>query len=530
LQDFYWGFEPISQIAILYLPIQPNHGLVIRAINPIFVLRLHPFPMQKLLAALIFSMLLANWSCTQQDDTPILVSTEDVLFVGADKIRLSGRLLTNREVLATDHGFIFSTEASFTSPILLSLGEKNSPGRFIGEQGGFKLGQAYFVKAFAEVDGQRLEGATVQLKTLSPIAASFSPTYGLAGAEMIIEGKNFPVGTKVFFGNQEATVLKNVFESKLTVRIPAATGQVQVPVKLVVQNKEIVLPIPFEYQAGKYTKVSDFPGNLRIYDNSYFSTSSGFHVGLGKIKLGDNYAGFQRFNPGTGTWSEVSFPGNRRRFAFATTNYLGGGALEPARDQFVYDRSFWKINGSSFERLGDLPFNSREALAVDWQGSLLLFGGLDGASLLVRAYDPAQRTWSSRRNAPLSLGRSAAAFVWGARVIILGSNGQVWEYNPPLDSWQLLTTYPGSKGQGYPVAEVIGSKAYLGLFRATQELWELNLETLTWKVKNQIIGLPQSINAGHFQYNGSLYFLRVPEESVAGNLSMELYKFDPDAI
>lgn len=486
--------------------------------------------MQKLLVALIFSMLLAAWSCTQQDDTPILVSTEDVLFVGADKIRLSGRLLTNREVLATDHGFVFSTDASFSSPILLSLGEKSSPGRFIGEQSGFKLGQDYFVKAFAEIDGQRIEGATVQLKTLSPIAASFSPTYGLAGTEMIIEGKNFPVGTKVFFGNQEATVLKNVFESKLTVRIPPATGQVQVPVKLVAQNKEIVLPIPFEYQAGKYTKVSEIPGGLRLYETSYFYNASGFHVGLGKVRFGDNYPRFQRFNPATGTWAEVNFPGNPRRYTFATSNFIGGGAIETSRDVFNYDRSFWKVNGSTFERLGDLPFNSRDALAVDWQGGLLLFGGQDGASLLVRAYDPAQRTWSSRRNAPLSLGRNAAAFVWGARVIILGSNGQVWEYNPPLDSWQLLTTYPGSKGQGFPVAEVIGSKAYLGLYRATQELYELNLETLVWKTKNQIIGLPQSINAGHFQYNGSLYFLRLPEESVSGNLTMELYKFDPDAI
>jgi hypothetical protein len=155
---------------------------------------------------------------------------------------------------------------------------------------------------------------------------------------------------------------------------------------------------------------------------------------------------------------------------------------------------------------------------------------LDGASLLVRSYDPGLGTWSTKRTAPLALGRNAAAFVRGARVVVLGSNGQVWEYNPPLDSWQLLTTYPGSKGQGYPIAEVIGSKAYMGLFRATQELWELNLETLVWKTKNQIIGLPQSINSGHFQFNGSIYFLRAPEESISGTLTMELYKFDPDAI
>jgi hypothetical protein len=334
----------------------------------------------------------------------------------------------------------------------------------------------------------------------------------------------------VFFGNQEAQVVQNVFESRITVKIPASTGQIVVPIKLRIQDKEFTISTPFEYQAGKFTKVSDFPGGLRIYDTSYFSNSAGFHVGLGKIKLGDQYSGFQRFNASTGTWTEVAFPGNKRRFAFATSNYIGGGAVETARDVYQYDRSFWKINGSNFERLVDLPFNAREALAVDWEGGLLLFGGLDGASLLVRSYDPVQGTWSTKRNAPIALGRNAAAFARATRVIVLGSNGQVWEYNPPLDSWQLLTTYPGNKGQGYPIAEVIGSKAYLGLYRATQELWELDLETLKWKTKNQIIGLPQSINSGHFQYNGSIYFLRTPEESVINTLSMELYKFDPDAI
>ena len=486
--------------------------------------------MQLLRTSFLFLILLAFWSCTQEDDAPILVATEEVLFVGGDKIRISGRLLANREVFAEDHGFEFSTQASFANSIIVSLGEKSQPGRFIGEKSGFKLSQTYFVKAFATINGERLEGKVIELSTLAPAVSSFAPTYGLAGQELVILGKNFPEGTKVFFGNQEAPVLQNVFESKLTVKIPSPSGQIVVPIKLRIQDKEITLSTPFEYQAGKYTKVSDFPGNVRIYDNSYFSNAAGFHVGLGRIKLGDSYAGFQRFNPASGTWTEVEFPGNRRRFAFATANYLGGGALEPSRDQFVYDRSFWKINGSRFERLGDLPFNSRDALAVDWEGGLILFGGLDGASLLVRVYDPVQRTWVTKRNAPVALGRNAAAFARATRVIVMGSNGQVWEYNPPLDSWQLLTTYPGNKGQGYPVAEVIGNKAYLGLFRATQELWELDLETLKWKTKNQIIGLPQSITSGYFQYNGSIYFLRAPEESVSGTLTMELYKFDPDAI
>jgi len=54
--------------------------------------------MQKLRAAFVFLMLFVSWSCTEEENTPILVSTEDILFVGGDKLRVSGRLLTNREV------------------------------------------------------------------------------------------------------------------------------------------------------------------------------------------------------------------------------------------------------------------------------------------------------------------------------------------------------------------------------------------------------------------------------------------------
>jgi hypothetical protein len=486
--------------------------------------------MQKLLASCIFIMLLAFGSCTQENDTPILVSTEDLLFVGGDRVRISGRLLTNREVLATDHGFLFSSESTFAGAQTLSLGEKNGPGRFIGESSGFKIGQTYYAKAYADVDGLRIEGEVVELKTLSPSVSSFSPNYAPAGSEMVIFGKNFPQGTKVFFGTQEAQVTQNLFESKLTLKIPAAAGQVVVPVKLVFQNKELVLSQPFEYQAGKYTKSSEFPGSLRIYDNTFFYNSTGFHVGLGRQRLADSYRVFQRFDPVTGTWAEVNFPGNPRRFAFASPSYLGGGALEVDRDVFQFDRSFYRINASTFERLPDLPFNTREAMAVDWKGKLFLFGGRDGAGSFVREYDATTKAWTSKKAAPFDMSGSSAVFTYGERVFVLSGSGQIWEYLPVQDGWQSIGKYPGNTGQGYPIAQVIGKKAYLGLYRRTQEIWELDLESGVWKSKNQIIGLPQSINVGHFQYNGAIYILRSAEESTNGVLPMELYKFEPDAI
>jgi hypothetical protein len=486
--------------------------------------------MRKLLTLCIFSIFLSFSSCNQEDTSPILVSTEDLLFVGGDKVRISGRLLTNREVLATDHGFLFSTESSFAGAQILSLGQKNGPGRFIGESAGFKIGQTYFAKAFAEVNGQRIEGDVVELKTLTPFVSNFSPRYASAGSQMIIEGRNFPEGTKVFFGTQEAQVIQNLFESRLTLRIPAASGQVVVPVRIVIQDQEIILPQPFEYQAGKFTKITEFPGGSRIYDNTFFYNSSGFHVGLGRLRLADPYPLFQRYDPAGNTWAEVSFPGAPRRFAFSSPTYLGGGALETSRDVFQFDRSFWKIQGSTFERLPDLPFNTREAMAVDWKGKLYLFGGRDGAGSVVREYNPTTGNWTLKRNAPFDMSGTTATFSFGNRVFILSSSGAIWEYLPQEDEWRRDSTYPGSTGEGYPFAQVIGNKAYMGLYRRTQEIWELNLETGIWKSKNQIIGLPQSINMGSFVFGEAIYILRAAEESVNGALPMELYKFEPDAI
>jgi N-acetylneuraminic acid mutarotase len=486
--------------------------------------------MQKLLASCIFFMLLAFGACTQEDGTPVLVSTEELLFVGGDKVRISGRLLTNQQVQATDHGFLFSTEASFAGPQTLSLGPKEGPGRFIGESSGFKIGQTYFAKAYADVNGQRIEGEVVELKTLTPSVSSYSPAYASAGNELIIQGRNFPQGTKVFFGTQEATVIQNLFESKLTVRIPPSAGRVVVPIRLLIQDKEIILSQPFEYQAGKFTKVSEFPGLSRIYDNTFFTSSSGFHVGLGRLRLSDAYRVFQRFDPLSGTWTEVNFPGSPRRFGFASATFLGGGALEVDRDVFQFDRSFYRISGSTFERLPDLPFNTREAMATEWNGKLYLFGGRDGAGRVVRMYDPISRNWTQKNTAPFDMNGTTAVFSYGDRIFVLAISGQVWEYLPSQDSWQVRSTYPGNVGQGYPFAQVIGKKAYLGLFRRTQEIWELDLETGQWKSKNQIGGFPQSINVGYFEFNGAIYLLRAPEESTSGALPMELYKFEPDAI
>ena len=486
--------------------------------------------MRKLFFLSILSLLWVGWACTEEVETPIIVTTEDALFVGGDKIRISGRLITNREVSASDHGFIISESEAFSSPITISLGVKESPGRFIGETSGLKISQNYWVKAFSIIGGEELTGQAVRIQMLTPQVESFTPKFAKAGDNITLSARNIPAGSKVFFGSKEAQVVSNQFESKITVKVPAAEGNALVPVRIEVQGKSFSFSEQFEYQSGKYTKLANFPENFRIYNTTAFFNSAGFHVGLGLIRLGGNYTKIQRYNLQSGTWSEVAFPGNPRSYSFATSNYLGGGALEVDRQIVGLERSFYKVDGSNFTRLADLPFISVEQIAVELNGFLYVIGGTYSAISNVWRYSPASNTWTQLANAPIAVNSQNPFFTYQNKIYVANSAGEIFEFNPDGNSWTKKTTYPGSLGQGYGIAQVIGTKAYVGLYRRTQDLYELDLNTFTWKIKNAIPGLPQSINLGHFEFNGSIYFLRGPEISVFGDLPLELYKFDPNAI
>lgn len=487
--------------------------------------------MQKLLSFGIFLMLLAGWACTQEEDTTLVVTTEEIIFVSGEKVRALGRLITNQPISTTDHGFQFSTSENFASPVIVSLGVKEGPGRFIGEADGLSINQTYYARAFATVNGSDIFGEAIELKTLSPMIESFGPTFARAGQEIQIQGRNFPEGTRVFFGTQEATVLQNFFESRLRVRIPEPSGEAIVKVRVQIQDATLEFSQPFEYRSGKYTLVGQFPEGQRIYGNTFFQNQSGLFVGLGSLRLGAGYyQGFQRFDPQTGVWSTVSFPDESRQGAFATSNYLGGGAVEIDRDVLSFKRDFWKINGSTFTRLADIPTASFNSIAFELNGQLFLAGGTGVGSRSIRKYNPTTQAWSLQGSTPIDLSNSLAWFVFEGKAYFIASDNNVWEYDPNTDTWKILTNYPGSLGNGFGMAQVIGNKVYAGWYRRTEQVWELDLRSLTWKAKNAIPGLPQSINTGYFTFEGQIYILRAPEESIAGSLPMELYRFEPNGI
>lgn len=486
--------------------------------------------MQKLLSLGILVMLLLGWSCTEEDSETTVLVTEEVLYTSGEQVRLLGRLITDQAIDVIDHGFYLSLEESFSSPIIISLGAKKGPGRFIGQATGLAVSKSYYAKAFMDVGGETQFGNVLELSTQNPAVESFSPAFGSPNEEMVILGRNFTRDTKVFFGDQPATILEIQFESRMRVRIPAPKTSAIVPLTVQVQDKVLTLSGNFEYQIGTYTKLGNFPDPVWLYDNLFFQNASGFYIGLGSESKLRFYQKFQRYNPATSSWEAISFPGSPRVFGFSTQNYLGGGARELGRDPYLINRTFWKINENGFQQLPDLAFDSRESVAFELLGKLYVAGGKEGDPSAIRRFDPLTNSWSNLPGAPIFLTAELANFTYQNRHYFVNSDKVIWAFDPAANTWINFDFYPDSLGEGYGMAQVIGNKVYIGLYRKNQTIWELDLITKKWTRKNSIPGIPQTVTVGHFEKEGKIYLMRAIEFNLATSFPMEFYRFDPNGI
>lgn len=475
-------------------------------------------------------MLLLVIGCTEEESGTTLVVTEEVLYTSGEQVRLLGRLITNQPVTANDHGFYLSHDANFSAPIIISLGIKEGAGRFIGEAEALSARKKYFAKAFMDLGNGIEFGNVIELETLAAGIDSYSPGFGTTNQEVFILGKNFTKDTKVFFGTEEAQVLENLFESRLRVKIPPINGQASVKIRVESQDQVLTFPTSFEYQTGSYQKMAVYPEDVRMVDNIYFQSGGRLYMGLGSDRLLTFYPKIFSYDPVTNQWSNSNFPGSPRSFGFATSNYLGGGIAELGREPFSINSSFWRVTGGNYVRLKDLPFRSRESVAFEISNELYVLGGKEGDPLALRKHQALSDSWVSLNSSPRVFEDTDPHFVYQGKLFILGSDKALYSYDPVTTDWSSISNFPGSLGQGYGFAYVIGSKAYFGGFKRSNEMWELNLTTLTWLPKNPIPGTSQTITSGSFVQGQYIYFTRQQDITLVGSFPLDLYRFDPNGI
>jgi hypothetical protein len=124
--------------------------------------------LNKRIGFVLIAVAILVFSCEKESTPTFALLTETPLYVSGESARLVGRLIANEQLLVEDHGFWVATEEGFSDPIVVSLGTRNVPGRFVGEIRSLEPDRLYFAKAFTEIGGKISFGNFIQLNSLNP--------------------------------------------------------------------------------------------------------------------------------------------------------------------------------------------------------------------------------------------------------------------------------------------------------------------------------------------------------------------------
>ncbi len=490
-------------------------------------------------AGFYFFLLHALWltiftSCNEEDFSDTLVVTEDVIYVSAEKVRVTGRVLSIGKPI-DDHGFFIAGDETFSSPVIVSLGPKSTPGRFIGETSDLVLQSDYVFKSFVYSGGETIFGSVKSFQTLSPAIVDFSPKTGTKGQKIIIRGSNLTHDTKVFFGENEAEVIEIRFESELTVKLPEIGDSFKVPVKLVVQGQTIQSPHMFEYIFGSWQSEGFFINDLQLAETMYFMDGDQFIFGLGRDTHFQLNEKIWKLDLTSWTWSELSYPGPPTRSPFFSNGFWGTGASIVRGNTFTLNNAFWKYSSGEFQQKTNLPFQMYKSVSFEIDGVLYVAGGYHTDAIpatTIYKYNETSDQWTIQGELPFGLNiiSDYPHFVFENIPYFITEDQHVRRYDTAADTWDIISEFPSDVNIS-GISVVLGDKIYIGLFENSPKIWEFDLKANIWKSKSSFTGISRDYNAGFFTYDNKVYVLRSTSfGQFFEDPRMELWSFVPNAL
>jgi hypothetical protein len=469
-------------------------------------------------------------ACMEDPEDPFVTVTEEILYISGERVIVVGRILSLGNANIEDHGFQISTSENFSSPIIISLGSREKPGRFVGENANLRLNTTYFCRSFIALQDETLVGNTLVFKTLAADIVDFNPKIGSAGEKLIITGKNFTDNTEVYFGNIRAQVTELLFESQLTVTIPQFSDNFQVEINVKTQDQVLTFNKPFEYVTGKWSKVGDFINNQQLIETIFLKRGDELLFGLGRVGNNIN-SNIWSLDLNTFAWSQTNYSGGGLAGAFFTSGYFGAGINVFSSFGTQLSNQLWSYNNGEFIQMPNLPFQLYKSIAFTIGGNLYVAGGtpnLRDYTNVILKYNIGNNTWQQVSISPVFLQVENPTFTYGDSQFFIVPDGSVLKYTPSSNTWQNVGRYPLSNFGIDGIAVVIGDKAYIGL-NSDVRLFEFDLITYEWKRKNPILSGSGQRNAAYFSHENELFVLRRYTSPPINPLpSISLWKFEPD--
>ncbi len=356
--------------------------------------------------------------------------------------------------------------------------------------------------------------ATDSFKYQKPVILNLNTYTAWENDTIVITGENFSNDTEVIIGDAVTQILQ-LSRAKLIVHLEKATFRVIEELVVKSDGFATLTPEPF-HLLSPWKQISNFPR----------ATSHGISFAIanyGYVGGGFNYnQEFWRYNPTSNSWNKranllhnstiisKTFVTNNRGFVVHTHSSWTNGRLY----EFLPDENEWvqkTIFPSNSTRISTLEANNRvfayggntdddnapnffeyKSHSDSWHPSahlsvpvisLTIAFGIDNDGYMgtgidhlsgsltntIYRYNLLNDSWTEVSEFPMSIAEGIGFSIDGVGYAGLGrsdqgDNREIYTYDPILDQWKWVTTYPGIHTRGC-VTFTIDGKAYIGTGR-----------------------------------------------------------------
>jgi N-acetylneuraminic acid mutarotase len=206
--------------------------------------------------------------------------------------------------------------------------------------------------------------------------------------------------------------------------------------------------------------------------------------------------------------------------AIGNKGYIGLGHYNGTGNNIMLD-DWWEYDPSNntWTQKADYPSLNYAALAFGMSTKGYVGGGITGGNSFFE-YDPMQNIWTPKASLPDAISDSQG-FVIDDKAYYF-DNGQTYEYNPLIDTWNIKGPIPFG-GAFWNASFVIEDKGYI---QDGSVFYEYKPLTDSWLIRPNFPGSTGSATVG-FSQNGKGYIVSGFGGSLS-NVSSEFWSFDPN--
>lgn len=470
-------------------------------------------------------------ACEKESLLSPSVFTEEVVFSSGEKVILSGRILSNEDVFLEDHGFQISESAEFTTNLIVSLGERLVPGRFISEYMDLEIQTDYFIRSYILLNGETIAGNTLMFSTLKPKVIDFSPKEGVQNNKITIEGVNFTKDAFILWNGEKINVNSVDEESFIEFTVPGISDFPYADIQLVNQSDTIQIEDRFEYIIGEWTDGGILDDPFNNIEHIYFEDEDNFYYGLGlSTEVSGSSQKLFQLNKETLDRTEMFFTGDVPIGAYYTKDgFFGSGSVQLVRNSDVSLNllsGFYRYQDGSIIQLANSPVLLYRAAAISTGDAVYLYGGENEDRVpnsKIYKYTTANGEWVEIGMSPKTPFKSFPYFSLGDEHYFVFEDRSMMSYNIISNSWSSKADFPNEVERDGIALELNG-RGYVGLQDISRRVFEYLPNDDRWRKLKTVSDISPSITLGSWVKDDKITVMR---SNFGNGESRFFWTFDP---